>query len=164
MRTFIPVLCIAIVTLVTSVASADVPRTKYAVGTAMIYPMSFDGKGLAPSTFHSIAGLVPVSEKWSMILKGGMATPLTTFQPAPQFLIGATTRVTTGLYLGATGIYKYVPNWTGTPGDAHLVGVSVAPTAPLPSRIALAFPVGVAHNLTAKKWSFSIAFELAFQL
>ncbi|MSR85341.1 hypothetical protein EXS71_02810 [Candidatus Uhrbacteria bacterium] len=155
---------LALALIITTTAQAERPKASLHVGSAIIFPMSFTGKSLTPSTLLSVIGLVPVSERWGLIFKGGMISSLSTFQPAPQLQLGASVKLASRFVLGATGIYRYVPHWSGTPSDWHLIGGSLAPTVPLPSKIALAFPIGVAHNLTTHDSSFSIAFELVFQL
>ena len=145
-------------------ANAEGRKVTANVANAVIYPMSFEGKGLAPAMLHSVIALVPVADRINLILKTGMATPLMVFQPAPQFQIGVANRFSDGFALGMTGIYRYTPHWSGTPSDAHFVGASVGPTVLLPSKIALVFPVAIAHNITTKQSSLSVAFEIMFQL
>jgi len=155
--------CCLAATIISPAFAAE-PRTTGYVASAVIYPVSFEGKGLTPSLLHSVSLFVPMADRLSLVLKTGMATPITMFQPAPQLQIGVATKLSDGFALGATGIYRYVPHWSGTPGDSHVVGASVGPAILLPTKIALVFPVGIAHNLTTKLNSFSVAFELAFQI
>ncbi|MEK7116366.1 MAG: hypothetical protein AAB879_03155 [Patescibacteria group bacterium] len=146
-----------------SVASADA-STSYSIGNAVSYPMTFEGKGLAPGALHSLIVAIPVSENWRLVVKGGVATPLVITQPAPQLQFGAVTRVSDGFRLGAMAIYRYVPHWSGTHGDAHVVGMSVAPTFSLSSSVAAVFPIALVYNTTSRQGSFASGFELAFTL
>jgi len=158
------ILAFAFASTIASSALADEPMTKVFVGSGIIYPMSFEGKGLTPTMLHSASVFVPIAERWSLVLKGGMATPITVFQPAPQLQIGASTRLSDHLALGATGIYRYVPHWSGTPSDAHLAGASFGPTIILPSKVSLVFPQSVVRNMTTGQNCFATAFEVVFQL
>ena len=119
---------------------------------------------MPPTMIHSFAAFVPVAGRWSLILKGAMATPITVFQPAPQIQAGAAAKIIDRLTLGATGLYRYIPQRSGMTSDSHLVGVVLGPSIPLLSKIALGFSTGVTRNLTTKADSFFFGFELAFQL
>jgi hypothetical protein len=145
-------------------SKADEPQTAVSVASAIIYPTLFDGKAMPPTVIHSIATFVPVSYRWNIVLKGAMATPTTVFQPAPQIQAGAAARIIDRLTLGATGLYRYIPQRSGMTSDSHLVGVVLGPSIPLPSKIALGFSTGVTRNLTTKANSFFFGFELAFLL
>jgi len=164
MRSFSIVFIFSIIVITALSANAEGRNVTANVAHAVIYPMSFEGKGLVPTMLHSLIALVPVADRVNLILKTGMATSLAAFQPAPQFQFGVANRFSDGFALGMTGIYRYVPHWSGAPSDAHLVGASVGPTVLLPSKIALVFPVAVAHNVTTKQSSLSVAFEFIFQL
>jgi hypothetical protein len=148
----------------TGKARADEPKTTAYAGSAIIYPTSFEGKALTPTVIHSFAAFVPVANRWSLVLKGAMATPTTAFQPAPQAQTGVAAKLAERLSLCATGMYRFVPHRTGTPGDSHVVGIVLGPSIPLPSKIALGFSTGVTRNLTTEVNSFFFGFELAFQL
>jgi hypothetical protein len=158
------ILCCAYVATA-SPAFAEGSKITGSMSGATIYPMSFEGEGFAPISLNSVGVLMPVTDHWGLVLKMGMASPMTVFRPAPQAQAGVSVRLSDGFVLGSTGIYRYVPNWSGTPGDAHLVGVSVGPTVLLPSKIALTFPaIAATYNATTTRPGFSVAFEVTFQL
>jgi hypothetical protein len=165
MRTIqIFIACIVCGIIVVPAVHADELKTTVSVASAIIYPTLFDGKAMPPTMIHSVAALVPVSYRWNMVLKGAMATPITVFQPAPQIQVGAAAKLADHLTLGATGLYRYIPQRSGMTGDSHLVGVVLGPSIPLPSKIALGFSTGITRNLTTKANGFFFGFELAFLL
>jgi hypothetical protein len=164
MRTFQIIIACVVATAVSSQARADEPKTSVCITSAVVYPTSFEGKALGPSVLHGVSALVPVAYRWSLVLKAVMATPTTVFQPAPQGAAGVATKLTNSMLLGATALYRYVPYRSGMTGDAHLVGVALGPSIPLPSKIALGFSTGATRNITAKANSFFFGFELGFPL
>lgn len=167
MRTFITtLLAIVLSTLVPVVAYADEasPQTSYAFGNGVSYPMTFDGKGLPPTILHSVAVGVPLSDSWRFITKIGVTSPLTTTQLAPQLQLGAITKFNDHFLLGASGIYRYIPHWNGTPSDANVVGGSIAPTFLLTGKILVAIPVAITRNLTTNVTVIAQGVELLFPL
>ena len=166
MRTFLIVSILTTTALsltTTATASADEPQAKSFVASSLSYGLSSEGKGLPTSTLHSFIEFLPLGGEWNLIVKGSMATPISTFQPAPQLNLGASVKLSSGFALGATVLYRYIPSWTA-PTAAHLAGLSVAPALLLPSKVALVFPLTAARNLTAGSMSYSIGFEIAFLL
>lgn len=137
---------------------------KYQIASAVVFPISFEGKATTPLTANTFVVLIPIADRVALIGKGGFASPFTTFQPAPQGQLGASLELTRRLRLGSTAIYRYIPHWDGTKSDAHVLGASLAPTIITLPNIPIAFPVGAAHNFTTQTWLGSAAIEVALPL
>jgi hypothetical protein len=164
MRTIYTISTFILFTAIAQSSNADEPKTTVSVTSSIAYPTLFDGKAMPPTVIHSVATFVPLSSRWSLVLKGSMATPGTVFQPAPQANLGAAVKLADHLSLGATGLYRYIPQRSGMSSDSHLIGVVLGPSVPLPSKIALGFSTGITRNLTTKTNGFFFGFELGFIL
>lgn len=159
--------CIFLFTLFTpSFATADEERpVKLAAATAIIYPFSLTDKtGAPPASLTAVTLIVPFSQRWNLLFRTGFASPFTLFQPAPQVQLGVNRKMSDALILATNIVYRYVPAWNGTPGEAHIAAWMVTPLFPITSGVILGFPVGLARNITFKKTLLITSFELNFIL
>ncbi len=157
--------CLAFATVAPREARADAPKPAAYFTPGMVGAFTTEGKGLPPVALQTVLVTVPVSERWSLIGKVGYATPFTAFQPAPHLQLGAAVRLADAFRLGATGLYRYVPHWSGTTNDANLVGGALVPIIPVAgTKLLLQLPVGAAYNTRAETWSISTGVELALPL
>ena len=162
MRQLVLSLVFALATLTLAApARADVT---YQFTTALAYPVTFEGKALPPLALHAVVGLVPLTPSWNLIMKGGMATPLALFQPAPQLQLGLSTKLSEVLRLGATGIYRYAPAWVSAPTASHIAGASIAPGIAITKELTLSLPLALTRNITTDTWVGAGGLELAFRL
>jgi hypothetical protein len=127
---------------------ASVPRLGYSV--QLHYPTSLDtGKTGTPTTSHAVNLFVPWTTVLAWRFEGGINTPYTTFQPAPQVSTGPRFRLTEGVGIGLTVVYRYTPSYAGlTTGNSHSLATSLSLSLLLSGGFVLSFPVTLSHNLT----------------
>jgi hypothetical protein len=129
-------------------APTSVARLGYSV--QLHYPTSLDtGQPGIPTTSHAVNLFVPATTVLAWRFEGGINTPYTTFQPAPQVSTGPRFRLTERLGIGLNVIYRYTPSYAGlTTGNSHSLATSLSLSLLLASGFVLSFPVTLSHNLT----------------
>ncbi|MDD5490864.1 MAG: hypothetical protein PHG22_03680 [Patescibacteria group bacterium] len=152
---------------VVTAAGNNQPVAKLGYNTQVLMPFAttdghWEGGGLGLA--NSFALTIPFPDGWAVGVEPGVQTGLAAFLPNPQLAASASYQFTNKFSLGAGGLYRYLPKYTGgAPTDGQLFAAAVTPIFPL-GPVVLAFPVGPAYNTIAKKWGGVFSVKLTFPL
>lgn len=129
------------------------------VTTAMSYGMNLTSLDpLPPTIIHGVGMLIPLRNGWGYYSEVALATSLSEFQPSFQTITGPSRRTSSHLTIGATGMYKLVPSFSGATPPTHIVGLSVAAIFPTAFG-SVSIPCGVGYSITANDPSLSCSIK-----
>ncbi len=161
----ITLLAIGAIFAATSSSIAQAEPSYHVTAAAMTYPVSLEnGDGLAPSVGHGFGVLLPIGNGWAYYNELGVSTSMGQFAPAFGLISGPSKKLTDHLALGASVLYKLIPDYESDSDPGHLLGVSVAPLILTGNGVNLSFPVSVARNFKVGANALAFTAKLSIPL
>ena len=146
--------------------SPEPRRPHLVIGAGFVFrqPVDLDtGRTMPVGVSYALGLSFPITDRLSISVDLGFATPTPQFKVNPQFGVGPTVRIAGRFMLAMSFMYgmnPFYPPQGGLPNPDHLdhsmhhsAGLSIVPVFGLGNGIGLCFPIVYFHDFTSASWN-----------